>query len=1318
MKTVTKIACYLYLALISQSLSQEEFIKFTTVSIEDGLSVSVASDIIQDNLGYIWIATQDGLNRYNGYTFKIFRHEDENPNSISDNEITALAVDKSGFIWAATSLGLDRYDPNIDQFKNFSFNASDDNSISSNQISKLFVDKSGALWIATENGLNLYNSKTESFTRYLHDENDVSTISSNIINDIFEDDEKQIWIGTDNGLNLLKGGQFEHFVSSGRNSLANNNVLSIIQNMDRNLWIATSAGITILNKSSRNFTHQGNSSAFRNFPSFSGTSIKSMLIDKQNQIWIGTSDNGLYQYSNTEKNFTSYKKNPSDINSLSSDNILRIFEDKSGLIWVGTVTGGLTKIRYSSNKHIRTVANVIGSSNSLISDHVTAIIIDQNNNVWYGTLDKGISRYNPRNRRFTHYSTNSGLPSTNITSFAKDSKGNIWVGTDAGLAQHLSNNRFKVYKSSRSNSTLPSNLITSLFFDPLDQLWIGTDNGFSSFNASNQRFTNFQHQASEANSLPDNNINVITEDKTTNLWIGTNGGLVKFEKFKNVFTRYQKDPQNNKSLSHNRVFSIHIDDENNVWAGTANGLNKLTKGSDSFFRVGVEDGLSNSFIYSVLEDNRNNLWMSTNYGITRYNYTDFKIRNFDTRDGLQSNQFNKNAFFQSTDGTLYFGGLNGVNFFSPKDIITNVTIPQLVFSDFRVNYLVSPLDSNINSYKQITLDYEQNNIAFEVAALEFTIPEKNQYDYMLEGFDPDWIRAGGERTISYTNLDPQVYTFRVRASNNDLMWNPDGRSLVIDITPPFWKPLWFQITAALVSIMLIVSVPLIMVRRGIQRQEKLEAEIAERTKEIADANKNLSKENEIRKETEVALLRARSQTDAILENVVEGLFLLDTDYKISDQHSKELEEIFNETNLSQVQFVELMRPLITAKNLEALKDFVELLFNPDIDEEVVNELNPLDQVEVHFEIDKGEFKSKHLEFSFRRITSEEEIHSLLITVRDVSEIVELQIQLKLSEEKNKTEIDQLLSILKVDPHQLKDYLDSVKEVIDDISIKFEQEKGGRTDILDEVFRTIHNLKGNAQMLDLKFFVEKFHSVESAIRDIQDKSEVKGDDFLGILFDINEIESYVNSMFTLIKRVLKLTDTMKTDTEAGPDDGLVKNIEEVVGRLGKQLDKKAKFIFENPNIYNIPNEYRNEFKDIVIQLVRNSMVHGIENNEERRSHNKNPEAQLRLILEDINGNFVFRYRDDGQGLNIDKIKQKALNSGKYTSEKLDTMTKSEIARLIFSDGLSTSDSADENSGRGQGMSIIKDIISRKKGKIKFSYASGKYFEMGFELPLHN
>ncbi|MCB0280748.1 MAG: hypothetical protein KDD94_14660, partial [Calditrichaeota bacterium] len=592
--------------------------------------------------------------------------------------------------------------------------------------------------------------------------------------------------------------------------------------------------------------------------------------------------------------------------------------------------------------------------------------------------------------------------------------------------------------------------------------------------------------------------------------------------------------------------------------------------------------------------------------------------------------------------------------------------------------------------------YEQNNISFEVAALEFTIPEKNQYDYMLEGFDPDWIRAGGERTISYTNLDPQVYTFRVRASNNDLMWNPDGRSLIIDITPPFWKPLWFQITAALVAIMLVVSVPLIMVRRGIKRQEKLEAEIAERTKEIADANKNLSKENDIRKQTEVALLRARSQTDAILENVVEGLFLLDMDYKISDQHSKELEVIFNENNLSHVQFVELMRPLITAKNLEALKDFVELLFNRDIDEEVVNELNPLDQVEVHFEIDKGEFKSKHLEFTFRRIVAEEQIHSLLITVRDVSEIVELQLQLKLSEEKNKTEIDQLLSILKVDPHRLKDYLDNVKEVLDDISLKFEQEKGGRVDILDEVFRTIHNLKGNAQMLDLKFFVEKFHSIEGSIREIQDKSEVKGDDFLGILFDINEIDSYVNSMFSLIKRVLKLTDTMKV-TDDSPDMSLVKNIEEVVGRLGKELDKKAKFVFENLKNFNIPNEYRNEFKDIVIQLVRNSMVHGIENHEERRSHNKSPEAQLRLTLEDVNGNFVFKYRDDGQGLNIEKIKEKALNSGKFSTEKLNTMSKSEIARLIFSDGLSTTDEADENSGRGQGMSIIKDIISKKKGK---------------------
>jgi ligand-binding sensor domain-containing protein/HPt (histidine-containing phosphotransfer) domain-containing protein len=1340
------ILIVLFCTFSTVTSQNNEFMKFTNLSVENGLSVSVVAGFAQDQNGLIWIATQDGLNRYDGYNFKVYYNEPGKEKTLSQNGIRSVAVDKFGNIWAAQNNGVDVLNPSTDEFTNYKNIKGNKNSLSHNTVLDIVRAPNGDMWVATIEGLNQFDYKTKTFKSFINDTANEASIVHSRVHHIFFDSDNTMWLATRGGLSKFNTNSqnFKNYVNVPNDDFSmppSNNLSRLTEDRAGKLWLIYWVrendqwlrSVAIFDKKTEKFsTFVNTKNLFAINPS--SLNLFDLVSDHEKRIWLIGGNSGLYRYDEVKKDFINYKKDDLNLNSLTANRVQTIFVDRSNLLYVGTFGGGFSKVRYAQNKHFTHFRRDPSTTNTLIGTNILGLLEQRDGTIWAGSIGQGLTKYEPKKDKYTQYfndgSKNDKMSSNTVTSTLEDNNGNVWLGTGQGLMRYLSNkDDFETTLINDPTADAPFSAtgtgVNDILLDKDNNIWLATNRGLALFDGQKRVVKKFYAADSAKNTPTNRSLTRLAEGPDGVIWIGTRRGFERFDRFKEEFSLFRNKKDDPNSLSFDNILSMHVTKENIVWIGSNNGLNRFDYAANKFERFGVKEGLPNSVIYGVLEDNDGNLWITTNVGLSKFNYSKKEFRNFSDKDGLQSNEHNYNSYHKGPSGKIYIGGVNGFNVFDPETVILNETEPIVIFTEFKVNYQDYELENGYLNLKELELAYNENTISFEMAALELTIPQKNKYQYMLEGFDDNWITVSSDRRfITYTNLSPDDYVLKIKAANHDGVWSSQVKSIPVIVVPHFTQTLWFRITVVMLLIIGVVLAFYLKNKIEKRRQELLEQEVRDRTKELSESKDDLEKENDIRKQTEHALLKARGETDAILTNVSEGLFLLDKNLIISDQHSKELEQIFEERNLSKFEFVELMRPLITAKNLEALRDFVELLFNPDIDEEVVNELNPLDQIEVHFEEDAGKFNTKFLEFLFRRIRNEEDqIYNLLVTVRDVSEIIELQRELDESRRKNQYEMQQLLSILRVEPTMLRNFLKSVRDAVQQITTTFkrDEDKSQYHNILKTIYRDIHNLKGNAGLLDLKFFVDKLHSVEEIIGKLMEQEQVAGDDFLPIIFEFDELMKYMSSMEELIDRVLSMSQKIKKGENVETEflqDAFIESVNDIIMRMGKDLNKQAKLVVENDKGFEIPTKLQNAFKDIIIQLVRNSMVHGIETTEERRSHNKDDAATLKLSVEESNGKFTFKYRDDGKGLDIEKIKEKAFSTGKFDKDKLDAMTNSEIARLIFNDGLSTAEQADEHAGRGEGMSVIKDIVQKNKGKMKFSFANGKFFEMGFELPVAN
>ena len=817
---------------------------FDHLTVAQGLSQGSVTCILQDRQGFMWFGTQDGLNRYDGYTVRVFRNNPADSSSLAENFVVSITEDRNGGLWIGTvseegvlsrfdplhesftrrqrdsvdlrgaresnansryeepsgvrwsgSLGggLSRLDPTTKTTKVFKHNPADPTSLLDNNVYSVYGDRSGTIWIGTREGLERFNRETESFIHYRHDEKNPTSLSNNWVWPIFEDASGVLWVGTfGGGLNQFDRarGTFTHHrnVESDPRSLAQDQLYSIFQ-------------------------------------------------DRSGMIWVGTADHGVDRFHPGLSAFTHYTDIPSDPHSLAANMIKALYVDRAGNPWIGT-PNGLDRLDRASGSFTHYVHKP-GDPRSLLDDNVNCIYEDRSGMLWIGTFSSGLDRFDRRTGVFTHYRHDPANPKSlsdnRIYALLEDRSGDLWVGTYGGGLNRFDRKTgtFKVYRPSK---TVPGSLSAL-------GVW------------------------------------ALCEDRDGSLWIGTaGGGLNRYVAEADTLARYRHADNDTTALSHPLITSILEDRQGTLWVGTAVGLNRFDRAHGTFKQYHQTDGLANDLILGILEDARGNLWISTSKGLSRFDPRNETFRNYGYSDGLQGDEFNQNAYARSpVTGEMYFGGANGFNEFHPDSIRDNSYIPPVVFSLFR-RYNTGdregkPIEEKgISVRPEITLSYKDNVAIFEFAALNYYNVKKNQYAYKLEGYNDNWIQLGTMPVATFTNLDGGEYTLHVRGSNNDGVWNEEGASLRLVVTPPWWKTKWAYGTYVVLIVVLLYLVRRVEIKQAEQKAKMREAEL--HAKAVEAENRALEVENQ-RQEKELEDAR-RLQLSMLPKDVPQT-----TDYDIS-----------------------------------------------------------------------------------------------------------------------------------------------------------------------------------------------------------------------------------------------------------------------------------------------------------------------------------------------------------------------------------------------------------------------------------------------------
>lgn len=773
------------------ALAQSDF-RFDHYTIKDGLSQSQPFSLFQDSYGYLWIGTQDGLNRFDGNSFKVYKNDPFDSTTLTHNWVWTVQEDDHGDLWVGTFQGLCKYVRREDRFIQYYHNPQDSTSISGNRPNYILKDPKGRLWISSwGSGLNLYDPATDSFIRFISKPDDLTTLSDNAVRTLFCDSDGVMWVGTwngglnkvvedKNGISFLRYNATQEFGSDG-----GKRITSIAEDIDRNLWIGSyGSGLLKLDPSR---------SAFFRIPDFHENDVNKIIRDTEGNMWVGT-NSGLRFYDIQTSSFRYYQHDPADPGSISSNTIYAITEDRTGIIWISG--NGLDK--YDPRKSFfETYRNKPNDPTSLSQNVVWSFCEDDEGYIWVGTESGPLNVFDPARKIFKHVSIHDdrGNIAENIHQIVYK-KGVLWLGSfKSGLIRYeKKTGKTRFFLNNHPSALGRVALISEVMMDDDETLWIGTnENGLIHYNPKTDSVTNYLHRPNNPETIGSNFLNSLYKDSRGNIWIGFwGGGMSMLDKSTGKFVNYQYDRKNKEGLSDQVVVSIRQQNDSIFWICTNSGLNRLNVNTGRFKHFFQKDGLANNVVYDMLEDNQGNYWISSDRGLNKFYTLSVRFKNFTDEDGLQSNEFNANAALKSSTGDLYFGGVNGFNVFNPDRMHENTTPPLLVIESFTVHDRTYPPASSIS------LNHDENYLSFNYGALEFSSPGKIRYAYMLENFDKDWNEVGNKREALYTNLDPGHYTFRVKAANPDGHWTVPGTSIDIVIHPPFWSTWWFRTLVVLV----------------------------------------------------------------------------------------------------------------------------------------------------------------------------------------------------------------------------------------------------------------------------------------------------------------------------------------------------------------------------------------------------------------------------------------------------------------------------------------------------------------------------------------
>ena len=789
----------------------------------------------------MWIGTPEGLNRYDGINFVVYKNLTGDSTSIADNVIRTLFEDHNKNLFIGTENGLCMYDRDNDRFINyFSFKSSPLKGLSCT-VSKINEDSAGNLWLATNAGLIYFDRLKNKITQYLNDSGNPASLSNNNVESVLEDHSGRFWVVTRGGLNLLQkeSGTFKHNLKDDSGiDLSGTNFINIAEDKDRNVWFGSEDGLYCLKSGNEYLTHFRHDVTDAN--SLSIDLVRSIFVDDMGNVWIGTDNGGLNLFNKEKQTFWHYGKDDYDPQSLNNEAIDAIYQDKTGNLWFGTYTGGIN-IAINNRDAIIKYANLPGAPLSLSHNTVTCFSEGLQGQIWIGTDGGGLNLFDKKKERFTRYNmNNSSLSSNAILSIHETSDELLWIGTWEGGLVKFDTKTGKISCLTKKNSGIQDDNIHAVEEGYNNDLWLGSfDHGLIHYQIKENRFTEYTPQNS---GIGNELVLKISKFSGGRLLIANTMNFQIYSPDENHFVTYSADPHNSNSLSYPRVTDFLAESDTCIWIGTPDGLNRLNPITGSIKRYFKKDGLPDNFIKGIMSDKQGFLWVTTSNGVCRYDYKDKKFKNFTRADGFQSNEFNERSILKTKDGDLFMGGTKGFNIVYPEKISQNKIIPDIIITDLKIfNQSIKPgngslLPKNIAELKSLTLSHDLSVLTLNFAVMDFSAPEKNQYAYMLENFDKSWIYSGNKGEANYTNLNPGNYVFRVKGTNNDGLWNETGTSINISILPPWWQTWWSKLLTGGLIALILISFYLFRVSRLKNQKLLLERTVEVKTAELKEMN--------------------------------------------------------------------------------------------------------------------------------------------------------------------------------------------------------------------------------------------------------------------------------------------------------------------------------------------------------------------------------------------------------------------------------------------------------------------------------------------------
>ncbi|WP_028100397.1 hybrid sensor histidine kinase/response regulator [Pseudoduganella violaceinigra] len=843
------LACMLALPALA---SPPRTLRFEQLDVDDGLAQESVLSIVQDRQGFMWFGSQAGLSRFDGYKVTVYRNIVGDRRSMAENWVGALHLDARGRMWVGTDGGLDLFDPKAQTFIHYLPQEPERRGSGNRHIKAIIGDGADGMWIGTADGLQHFDPATGKFVIYHHDRDIAGSLAHDQVNALALDQRGRLWIATSAGIDMLEPGSrlFSHYPLQAAGARG---AQALLVDRDQALWVGTQNGVERWNVEGRSPVRRIMGAA-QGLPQ--GT-VKRVFQDQDGTLWLGSQTGGLLRWRPEDDRFVQYRHQQGDSHSLADNYVYSLFRDNVGTLWVGTWYRGVSRVDLGSGGFSRLVKDP-GQPFSLSDNKVRALVDAGDGKVWVGNND-GLNFYDPVAGKTLLFRTGAAPDSLDaqVTALLRDPRDRsvLWVGGRNGVRRFdIKARRFGPLLLSHGD---PENdVIRYLYGDREGMIWASARNGLHRLDPASGGVLTFRHDPTDTRSLADSVVRPVLEDRRGNLWVGTFNGLDLLDRKTGQFTHYRNDPNDQGSLSHNEVHYLYEDDDGTLWIGTAAGLNRMERrpdGSLHFRRFLRKDGLADDAIAAILPDGGKYLWLSTNTGISRLDMGNGQVRNYSGVDGTIEGAYFDGSAARASDGTLYFGGFNGITAFDPQDVRENSQAPAAVITDFQIfNKALRPgqggankgvLQQAIEYTSTVSLRENDSVFSLEFSALHYAAPQRNRFAYQLVGFDKDWVVTdSSKRFATYTNLDPGTYQFRVKAANKDGIWNDNAATLTIIIAPPYWKTWWFRMCLLVLALGGAWAAYHMRVRSLRRRHLRLEQQVGLRTAEVELKNQLLQEQ--------------------------------------------------------------------------------------------------------------------------------------------------------------------------------------------------------------------------------------------------------------------------------------------------------------------------------------------------------------------------------------------------------------------------------------------------------------------------------------------